>query len=61
MLILLAPPGLEDMFEEDGEFLENTHPFRETKISGGRALSCPVISERFVIVNIAKALPESEV
>lgn len=61
MLILLAPPGLEDMFEEDGEVLENTHPFRETKISGGRALSCPVISERFGIVNIAKALPESEV
>ncbi len=58
ILILLAPPGLEEMFEEDGVVLEQTGAFRGTKINDGRPMSCPVISERFGIVNSPMPLPE---
>ncbi|KQU88091.1 hypothetical protein ASD00_29215 [Ensifer sp. Root31] len=58
ILILLAPSGLEEMFEEDGVVLEQTGAFRDTEIKDGRPMSCPVISERFGIVNLTKPIPE---
>jgi quercetin dioxygenase-like cupin family protein len=58
MLILLSPPGLEQMFIEDGIVLKDLSDAPPSAdIDGARSMACPEISGRYGIENLPKPLP----
>ncbi|MDE9431959.1 cupin domain-containing protein [Xenorhabdus bovienii] len=61
MLIILSPPGMEQMFFEDGKAIDAPIDLNTTFVENiGQPVTCPEIAGRYSIENVPLPLPEKK-